>query len=103
MPLRPVTRERLASTDHYRLQVNADKELIALGYNAMAGYLNQEAMALIRNQMAGVMNNEIEHQLRVLIVSTPPFRAFLLRFLKQYVAPELQGKALALWKKNGLE
>lgn len=97
-----VTRSRLESTDHFRLQVNADRELMAFGYNAMACYLNRESMALIRNQMAETMNKELSHQLTVLITSTPAFRAFLGKYMLEYVDPELRDAAALFLERHGL-
>lgn len=102
-PLQQVTKSRLASTDDFRLQVNVDKRLMGYGYNAMSGYLNREAMALIRNQLASVLELEIEHQLRVLITSTPAFREYLRSYLREYVDAALRDDAMALWRRNGLD
>lgn len=96
-----VTLDRLESTDHYRLQVNADRDLVAFCYNAMVGFLSRETMAVIRNQMASVMSEAIAHQFRVLVVSTPGFRDYLQRYLRLHIAEELRPRALALWRTLG--
>lgn len=100
-PLQQVTKSRLSSTDDFRLQVNVDKRLMAYGYNAMAGYLNREAMALIRNQLRDVLDHEIEHQLAVLITSTPAFRDYLHVYLREYIEVALWSEAKDLWARNG--
>lgn len=101
MAIQQITKERMASTDHYRQQVNVDKGLVAFGYNALAGYLSRAVMAHIRNQMTAALERELEHELRVAIEGKPGFSEYLSLYLRQYVAPDLQERAVALWRRAG--
>lgn len=97
-----VTPERVASTDHYRLQVNADKLLVAAGYNLLTQLMSTAEVAVIRNQQAEAINNLLRHQLRLLFASPDPVtRRLVAEFLKSNVAPELQGAVRALWRSLG--
>ena len=91
----------MSSKDYYRQQINADKDLIAFGYNALAGHLPLAVMAHIRNLLAGAVNRELEHEIKVAIQGSPGFSEYLSLYLREYVDKDLHEQAKRLWRKLG--
>ena len=101
MPIQKVTREKMLSKDYYRQQVNANKDVIAFGYNALAGFLPREAVEIIRNRLASAVEQEIKVHLAIHIEGNPQFATFLARYLKEYVEDSLKRDAMELWRECG--
>jgi len=96
-----VTSKRLASRDHYRLQVNADQELIAFIYNAMAEFYARPTMERVRNEMAIFAGQQLRADAAKFIKTDRAFSAFLQTYAARSIEPALQSRARALYRELG--
>ena len=98
---KPVTQERLARSDHYRLQVNLDQELVAYVYNAIAEYYPRRTVQTIRNDLALVAGQQLRARAALLIKSDAAFREFLGGYLRRSIEPSLKDQARDLYESLG--
>lgn len=87
-----VTAERLESTDHFRLQVNIDKRMMAFGYNILVAFLQREPMSLIRNQHATALEEQIGHDLAMVWMTYPAFHEFVREYFKNQVGDDVRAE-----------
>jgi len=98
-----VTAERLVQRDHYRAQLNIDKELWAFCYNAIAGYYPKTTADQIRNELGAHIENFVRARFSMLTETDPAFAHWLeTRYLQQYVAPDIRPRAEKLYRELGV-
>lgn len=104
MTIRKVTKERLESKDNFRGQINVNQFLWACTYNAMKGHFQKtEIMSYIRNSVAAELEQIACRHFTEQVESRPAFAEYLNHYLKEYIEPELQEDAKALWRSLGWE
>ncbi len=100
MAFAKVTRERLESSDYYRLQVDVDKPLMAFGYNPLSGFSRRADMEVIRNAAARAAGDAIRSHIVLKWRSSPAYRDYWERYIAQYVEEELHREAhnhMGIW------
>lgn len=84
----PVTRDRLAKRDHYRLQMNLDRRMVAFGYYALVNHFPRERVAVIRNFLQTELEAALRDYLRQQISQDPDFAESIKDYIDCLVDPE---------------
>ena len=82
MKPKAVTEDRWESRDHYRAQINVDKEVWAYGYGAIVYATNMETAAHVRNEIKQVVEKKVESHVRA-IFNCHEMRPKLFKFIDE--------------------